>query len=95
MGVLIFTLGFDASSVMARFTEMEVKGTEELVFLVPAKTTDRSENTILSIQQFINSLNIRGQPITGEFIRIKESLTEDAIQTLYTKLSAPIWMLIR
>lgn len=88
MGVLIFTLGFDASSVMARFTEMEVKGTEELVFLVPAKTTDRSENTILSIQQFINSLNLRGQPITGEFIRIKESLTEDAIQTLYTKLSA-------
>lgn len=86
--VLIFTLGFDASAVIARFTEIEVKGTEEFVFLVPAKSTDRSENTILTLQQFINSLNLRGQHITCEFIRIKESLTEDAIQTVYTKLSA-------
>jgi hypothetical protein len=53
--ILIFTLGFDASAVIARFTEIEVKGTEELVFLVPSKSTDRSENTILSLQQFVNS----------------------------------------
>lgn len=86
--ILIFTLGFDASAVIARFTEIEVKGTEELVFLVPAKSTDRSENTILSLQQFINSLNLRGQHIVVEFIRIKENLTEDAIQTVYAKLSA-------
>jgi CRISPR locus-related DNA-binding protein len=86
--VLIFTLGFDASAVIAPFTEIKVKGTEELVFLVPAKSTDRSENTILSLQQFVNSLNIRGQHITHEFIRIKENLTDNAIQTVYTKLSA-------
>jgi hypothetical protein len=53
--ILIFTLGFDASAVIALFTEIEVKGTEELVFLVPSKSTDRSENTILSLQQFVNS----------------------------------------
>jgi hypothetical protein len=34
--VSIFTVGFDASVVMARFTEIEVKRREELVFLVPA-----------------------------------------------------------
>jgi CRISPR locus-related DNA-binding protein len=85
--ILVFTLGFDASAVIARFSEIEVKGTE-LVFLVPAKSTDRSENTILSLQQFINSLNLRGQHIAVEFIRINENLTDDAIQTVYTKLAA-------
>jgi len=85
--ILIFTLGFDASSVIARFSEIEFKRTEELVFLVPAKSTDRSENTILSLQQFINSLNLRGQHITSEFIRIKENSPDEAIETVYTKLS--------
>jgi CRISPR locus-related DNA-binding protein len=73
---------------MTRFTEIEVSGAEDLVFIVPAKTTDRSENTILSIQQFINSLNLRGEHLSVEFIRIKENPTDDAIQTVYTKLSA-------
>jgi CRISPR locus-related DNA-binding protein len=85
--ILIFTLGFDASAVIARFSEIDIKGTE-LVFLVPAKSTDRSENTILSLQQFINSLNLRGQHIAVEFIRISRNLTDDAIQTVYTKLAA-------
>jgi hypothetical protein len=57
--LLVFTLGFDASADMARFTEKEVKDAEEPVLLVPAKSTDRSENTIPSLQQFISSVNFR------------------------------------
>jgi len=31
--VLIFTLGFDASALIARFIERKIKGTEELVLM--------------------------------------------------------------
>jgi hypothetical protein len=61
---------------MARINEIAVQAGEEFVFLVPAKGSDRSENTILTIQQFINSVNIRGQKIIYERICVKENSTE-------------------
>jgi CRISPR locus-related DNA-binding protein len=85
--IIVFTLGFNATAVMARINEIAVQAGEEFVFLVPAKGSDRSENTILTIQQFINSVNIRGQKIIYERISVKENSTEEAIQAVYDKLS--------
>lgn len=85
--IIVFTLGFDATAVLARITEIALQGDEEFVFLVPTKTTERSENTILTIQQFINSLNTRGLKIIYEFIRVNENSVSDAMQSTYDKLS--------
>lgn len=85
--IIVFTLGFDATAVLARITEIALQGDEEFVFLVPTKATERSENTILTIQQFINSLNTRGLKIIYEFIRVNENSVSDATQTTYDKLS--------
>jgi CRISPR locus-related DNA-binding protein len=72
---------------MAQLSEIAIKRHEELVFLVPAKPSEKSENTILNIQQFINSLKARGQNINYEFIQIKENSTEHAILITYNALS--------
>jgi CRISPR locus-related DNA-binding protein len=86
--IIVFTLGFDASAVIARLTELELKGIEEFVFLVPSSSTDRSENTILTLQQFISSLNLRGKHLRSEFIRVKENSIVDSMEAVYDKLSS-------
>jgi hypothetical protein len=85
--VIIFTLGFDTTAIMARISELGIIGDDEFIFLVPEKTTGRSENTFLMIKQFMDVLNTRGPKIKYEFVHINEGYLNKSLQAAYDKLS--------
>jgi CRISPR locus-related DNA-binding protein len=87
MKAIVFTLGFDVTSVIARLSEMELSGREHLVFVVPELSSPRAIASQKALENHIAVLNSRGFKITFEFLKVEENDAAKAAAIIYNALS--------
>ena len=84
---IVFTLGFDVTSVIARLSEIGLAGREHLVFVVPESSSPRATASQKTLEDHIAVLNSRGFELTFEFLELEENDAAKAVATVYNALS--------
>ncbi|MEM0287275.1 MAG: CRISPR-associated CARF protein Csa3 [Nitrososphaerota archaeon] len=87
MNTIVFTLGFDVTSVIARLSEMGLAGKEHLVFVVPESSSTRAIASQKTLENHIAVLNSRGFKLTFEFLKVGEDDAIKAVAKIYNTLS--------
>ncbi|MGQ9719405.1 MAG: CRISPR-associated CARF protein Csa3 [Nitrososphaerales archaeon] len=87
MKAIVFTLGFDVTSVIARLSEMGLAGREHLVFVVPESSSSRAIASQKTLENHITVLNSRGFKLTFEFLKVEEDDAAKAVAMIYKALS--------
>lgn len=87
MKAIVFTLGFDVTSVITRLSEMGLAGREHLVFIVPESSSPRATASQKTLENHISVLNSRGFELTFEFLKLEESDAAKAVAKVYGALS--------
>lgn len=85
MKTIVFTLGFDVTSVIARLSEIGLQGRENLVFIVSRSDSPRALSAQKTVENHIGVLNSRGFKLTSSFLKLEEDASA-AIKTLYYQL---------
>jgi CRISPR locus-related DNA-binding protein len=83
---IVFTLGFDVTSVIATLSGTGLEGKEHLVFIVPATLTSRAVSSQKSLENHLEVLNARGFKLTYEFLSVREDDSAGAIAHIYNTL---------
>lgn len=86
MKAVVFTLGFDVTSVIARLSEIGLAGSEHLVFVIPESSSPRAIASQTTLENHINVLNSRGFKLTFEFLKVEEDEAVKAVATIYNAL---------
>jgi len=81
---LVFTLGFDVTTIIARLSELNLNGREHLIFIVPEISSPRAVVSRKSIESHIAVLNSRGFNLSSEFLVINNDAKGAIAQILET-----------
>ena len=84
---IVFTLGFDVTSVIARLSEIGLEGVEHLVFITLANSSPRALSTQKTLESHITILNARGLKLTFEFLAVEEDDAAKAVAKIYNVLA--------
>lgn len=84
---IAFTLGFDATSVIARLSEVSLHGDENLVFIVPRSSSARAIATQKTLESHVAALNSHGFKLNLKYVEIGEEEPSVAIAQIYDSLS--------
>jgi CRISPR locus-related DNA-binding protein len=84
---IVFTLGFDVTSIITRLSEIGLEGDEHLIFIVSESSSQRALATQKSLENHIAMLNSRGFKLTYEFLKLNEDTPILSIANTYRVLS--------
>lgn len=88
MKAIVFTLGFDVTSVIARLSETGLEGKEHLVFIIPATSSTRAISSQKALENYVTVLNARGFKLTYRFLAVEDDDSAKAVANIYSALVA-------
>jgi CRISPR locus-related DNA-binding protein len=83
---IVFTLGFDVTSIVARLSETGLEGSEQLIFIIPTTSSPRAISSQKAIENHISVLNARGFKLTYRFLAVEDQDSSKAIASIYSAL---------
>lgn len=85
---IVFTLGFDVTSIVARLSETGLEGREQLIFIIPTTSSPRAISSQKAIENHISVLNARGFKLTYQFLAVEDQNSSEAVASIYSALAS-------